>query len=968
MSEEEFDFKDTLLLPSTEFPMRASLPKREPEWIGHWNKIQVYNKLRALSGNREPFVLHDGPPYANGHLHIGHALNKILKDFIVRSKQMLGFDSRYVPGWDCHGLPIEWKIEEEFRREGKNKDEVPVIELRKKCRDFASKWVDIQRKEFERLGITGDWENPYKTMDFGSEATIASEFMKFIAKGTIYQGSKPVMWSPVEKTALAEAEIEYKEIDSKTIWVKFKVALGKYSGSSIVIWTTTPWTLPSNRAVSFNKSISYGLYEVKETEDECWLRVGEKVMLAEELSEASFKQARVTDAKEIKKVEIEELKRIKLKHPFSYDSNSGDFWNYEIPLIESSFVTDETGTGFVHMAPSHGAEDYEEFVKRGWTDRLTHNVGEDSSFSEKMPFFGGLEIFTRKGKEGKGNEAIIQKLIEQNALMARGKIKHSYPHSWRSKAPLIFRNTNQWFVSIDKKLSDKDSQYGNTIRSRALRSIDELVHWVPKSGRNRLYSMIETRPDWVLSRQRVWGVPLACFVKKARKPYDKDFILYDETVNKRIVEAFKLEGADVWFESNAKERFLDGLYNPNDFTKIDDILDVWFDSGSTHAFVLRERKDGKWPADLYLEGTDQHRGWFHSSLLQACGTEGRAPYKEVLTHGFTLDEHGMKMSKSLGNTVSPEEVIRQYGADILRLWVAQSDYTSDLRIGPEILKGVADSYRRLRNTMRFMLGSLDQSVETINLSLNELPHLERWILHRLKQLDIKVKKGYETYSFQSVFQQLFHFCTVDLSSFYFDVRKDTLYCEPKLSSRRMATIFTLDLVFQRLVSWFAPILPFTMEEVWLNRFPKEKGSVHLEDFPETPLDWLDESLNKKWEIIREVRTLVTAAIELERQEKNVGSSLEAFVIVYVRDPHIKEIICSVDFSEICITSDLEVKLNENLKLDNDNSAIGGISIKVMQASGEKCSRCWKYSSNHEIFSGKSVCPRCFSLLGKKAMD
>ena len=958
MPEEDFDFKSTLLLPRTEFPMRASLPKREPEWIAHWDRLKIYKKLRSLGSTRKPFVLHDGPPYANGHLHIGHALNKILKDFIVRSQQMLGFDSRYVPGWDCHGLPIEWKIEEEFRKAGSNKDEVPINDLRKKCRDFAEEWVDIQRKEFCRLGITGDWENPYKTMDFHSEARIASEFMKFIANDAIYQGSKPVMWSPVEKTALAEAEIEYKEHESKTVWVKFSITSSKNFGASIVIWTTTPWTLPSNRAISFNKQISYSLYEIKTTEEECWLSVGEKVMIADKLAEESLRKARVISFENLENINVEELEQIKVKHPFAGTVGSEGFWDYDIPIIESSFVTDEVGTGFVHMAPSHGAEDYEEFAKRGWTNQLTHNVEEDSSFAEKVPFFGGLQIFDKKGREAKGNESIIQKLIEVGALMARGRLKHSYPHSWRSKAPLIFRNTNQWFVSIDKKLPKGNSQYGSTIRDRALKSIDQLVQWVPKSGRNRLYSMIETRPDWVLSRQRVWGVPLTCFTRNNKKPGDNDFVLYDEKVNRRIVNAFEEEGADVWFETNAKERFLDGLYNPNDFTKINDILDVWFDSGSTHSFVLKDRPDGKWPADLYLEGTDQHRGWFHSSLLQACGTEGRAPYNSVLTHGFTLDEHGMKMSKSQGNTVSPEEVIRQYGADILRLWVAQSDYTSDLRIGPEILKGVADSYRRLRNTMRFMLGSLGQSQDPRFVEFSDLPELEKWVLHRLKKLDISVKRGFETYSFQNVFQQLFHFCTVDLSSFYFDIRKDALYCDPIGSPTRDASIYTIDQVYKRLVKWLAPILPFTMEEVWLSRFQDEEKSIHLEDFPDTPTSWLDDDLESKWEVIRNVRGLVTAAIEIERQEKNIGSSLEASAIINFKDKNVLNIIKSVDFSEICITSDLETNLREDLKVDEVLSQDSLALVEIIKAKGDKCNRCWKYSQNCSETYGKLLCPRC----------
>ena len=849
-----------------------------------------------------PFVLHDGPPYANGHLHIGHALNKILKDMVVRSQQMMGRDSRYVPGWDCHGLPIEWKIEEQYRAKGKSKDDVPVNELRAECRKFAEGWVDIQREEFKRLGVTGDWDDPYLTMDFNSEAVIAEEFMKFVMNGSLYLGSKPVMWSPVEKTALAEAEVEYHDHQSHTIWVKFPVVEGPEAlkGASVVIWTTTPWTIPSNKAVAFNPKISYGLYRVLQTEAECWLAAGDLLVFADALAEEALRKSRAVEWERVADVDPHAVAA--MAHPLYGVEDADGFWDYPVPMIDGDHVTEEAGTGFVHTAPSHGADDYEAFVKRGWVDRMTHNVLEDSSFAEHVPFFAGLEIFDRKGKEGKANAAVIAKLVEAGALAARGRMTHSYPHSWRSKAPVIYRNTPQWFVEIDRPLGDGMDTYGRTIRERALTSIDELVTWTPKTGRNRLYSMIEARPDWVLSRQRAWGVPLTCFVKRLGE--GRVEILRDPAVNARIAEAFRAEGADAWFEEGAAARFLGNDHDPAEWEKVTDILDVWFDSGSTHAFALRDRADGLWPASLYLEGTDQHRGWFHSSMLQSCGTMGRAPYEGVLTHGFTLDEKGMKMSKSLGNTVAPEDVVRQYGADILRLWVAQVDYTADQRIGPEILKGSADAYRRLRNTLRFMIGALDGFDEAERVEPAEMPELERWVLHRLAELDVEVREGYGRYAFQHVFQQLFQFCTVDLSSVYFDIRKDALYCDPADSLRRRSARTVLDLLFTRLTTWLAPMLVFTMEEVWLERFPGEESSVHLVDFPDTPAEWRDEALGAKWAGIRRARRVVTGALEVERREKRIGASLEAAPVVHVADPDLRAVLGSVDFADLCITSDL----------------------------------------------------------------
>jgi len=956
------DYKDTLNLPKTEFPMRAGLPQREPQWLERWEKMGIYDRLREKTG-RAPFILHDGPPYANGHLHIGHALNKVLKDFIVRSQQMLGRDARYIPGWDCHGLPIEWKIEEQYRAKGKNKDEVNVVDFRQECRKFAEGWVDIQCEEFKRLGITGKWENPYLTMNFHAERVIAEEFMKFLMTGTLYQGSKPVMWSPVEKTALAEAEIEYHDHKSHTIWVpfKFRTAPEAIANARVVIWTTTPWTIPSNKAVAYNPKIAYGLYRVDETQDESWTNVGDLYIFADKLAADALEKSRVTTFTRVADVTNDQMADAVCAHPLA---EMDEFWSYDVPMIDGDHVTDDAGTGFVHTAPSHGADDYECFVKRNWMDRMTHNVGETSEFLPHVPFFAGLQVFDHKGKEGKANTAVIEKLVEAGSIIARGRVTHSYPHSWRSKAPVIFRNTPQWFAAIDRAVGDGQDDYGTTIRERALTSIDTLVKWTPQTGRNRLYSMIEARPDWVLSRQRAWGVPLTCFTKKGALPTDDDFLLRNTDVNARISEAFETEGADAWYKDGAKDRFLSGLVNPDDYDQVFDILDVWFDSGSTHAFVLRDREDGSDDglADLYLEGTAQHRGWFHSSMLQACGTRGRAPYRGVLTHGFTLDEKGMKMSKSLGNTIAPEQVIKQYGADILRLWVAQSDYTADLRIGPEILKGVADSYRRLRNTMRFMLGSLADYTAADQMDPADMPELERWVLHRLAELDAKVRSGYDAYDFQGVFQAIFTFATVDLSSFYFDVRKDVLYCDGDTVERRAART-VLDILFHRLTTWLAPILAFTMEEVWLERYPSDDSSVHLVDIPDTPADWLDAELAAKWAGIRRARRVVTAALEVQRTEKVIGASLEAAPTVYVSDAALAKTLGSVPFADICITSSIAITSGSAPAGTFAIADIAGIGVQFEKATGEKCERCWKIMPDVGTHAHAGVCGRCNSALG-----
>ncbi len=961
---ETTDYKHTLNLPKTDFPMRAGLPKREPAWLKHWDKIGVYDRLREKKG-RTPFTLHDGPPYANGHLHIGHALNKTIKDMIVRSHQMMGYDARYVPGWDCHGLPIEWKIEEQYRQKGQNKDDVDVIAFRQECRKFAEGWVDIQRDEFKRLGVTGNWPDPYLTMDFHAEAVIAAEFQKFLMNGSLYQGSKPVMWSPVEKTALAEAEIEYHDHTSHTIWVKFPIVQAVEStgarsglmGVHVVIWTTTPWTIPSNRAIAFNPELSYGLYKVTAAPDGNWAQKGDHYLLADNLAEEVFKSAKVEEFIRKRDVTPAQLDLLICGHPLRGVEGGAGEWDYDVPLLPGDHVTDDAGTGFVHTAPSHGADDYILGVKHGLT--MTHNVIEDGSFRPNLPLFGGEVIITPKGKEGGANTAVINALVAAGAMIARGRVKHSYPHSWRSKAPVIFRNTPQWFAAVDRELEDGMDEYGETIRERALTSIDELVKWTPQTGRNRLYAMIESRPDWVLSRQRAWGVPLTCFTRKGALPTDDGFLLRDAGVNARIIEAFEAEGADCWYATGAKERFLGNDYDPAEWEQVFDILDVWFDSGSTHAFVLRDRADGTEDgiADVYMEGTDQHRGWFHSSLLQACGTIGRAPYRNVVTHGFTLDEKGNKMSKSLGNTIVPETVVKQYGADILRLWVAQTDYTADQRIGPEILKGVADSYRRLRNTMRYMLGSLSDFTEDQRVAPADMPELEQWVLHRLAELDHKVRTGYAAFDFQGVFSAVFNFATVDLSSFYFDIRKDALYCDgDTLNARAARTV--LDILFHRLTTWLAPILVFTMEEVWLERYPGEDSSVHLQDIPDTPADWLNEPLAAKWAQIRQARRVVTAALEIQRADKVIGASLEAAPVVHVRDKEVLGALKSVNFADICITSDIVLSNDPAPAEAFRMPEVDGVSVVFEKADGDKCQRCWKILPDVGQHAHAGVCGRC----------
>lgn len=924
------EIKSTVFLPTTAFGMKAGLPNLEPKLLERWAAIGLEGRLRKAGAEREPFILHDGPPYANGNLHIGHALNKILKDVIVKSQQMMGKDARYVPGWDCHGLPIEWKIEEKYRAAGKDKDAVPVVEFRKECRDFAAHWIEVQKAEFKRLGVGGDWDNPYTTMTYAAEARIVAELGRFLLNGGLYKGAKPVLWSVVEKTALAEAEVEYHDHTSTTIWVRFPVVTTRVpalEGASVVIWTTTPWTMPGNRAIGYGADFTYSVIEVKAADGMSLARPGERIVAVKELVEALAAEAKITDYAVVAEIPGRELAGTVCRHPWR-----GKGYDFDVPLLAGDFVTTDTGTGFVHIAPGHGEDDWKLGVANGIA--VPDTVGADGTYLPHVPMFAGKHVF-------KVAPEILKAMTQADALLASGKLVHSYPHSWRSKAPLIFRNTPQWFISMET----------NDLRAKALKAIDD-TRWVPAQGRNRIHAMVEGRPDWCVSRQRAWGVPIAVFVdRRTGEP------LRDAKVMARIVEAVKEEGADVWFTAPA-ERFLAPEYDAAHYDKVMDILDVWFDSGCTHAFVLEDRNDLSWPAALYLEGSDQHRGWFQSSLLESCGTRGRAPYDSVLTHGFVLDEQGRKMSKSLGNVVAPQDVTNQMGADILRLWVIGSDYTEDLRIGKEILSRTTDVYRRLRNTLRYLLGNLAGFEAAERLPVAEMPELERWVLHRLAELDTAMRTCCnETYAFHELFQELHAFCAVDLSAFYFDVRKDVLYCDPKDSLRRRAARTVLDTLFETLVTWLAPFVCFTAEEAWMARHPESDASVHEQQFPEIPADWRDDALAARWERVRNVRRVVTGALEKERAAKHIGSSLQAAPVVHVT-PEIAALCAELPMADLCITSDVVLTTApapaDAFVLDD----VPGVAVVPALAAGEKCQRCWKVLPDVGSHAHDGVCGRC----------
>ncbi len=894
--------KSQINLPKTAFSMKANLPIREPEILKLWKDLNLYEELRKSRKGEEKFVLHDGPPYANGNIHMGTALNKILKDIIVRFHQMDGKDSVYVPGWDCHGLPIEWKIEEQYKKNKKNKNEIPIIEFRKECRAFAEKWIDIHKDQFKRLGVVGDWENYYSTMSYDAEAQIVRELGKFLKEGSLYRGFKPVLWSTVEKTALADAEVEYQDHKSDTIYASFPVKSSNVKGldgSEVIIWTTTPWTIPANRALAFNESLDYSLIEINDVGD----FKNRKIIIADKLLESVVKDCSIKDFKKLNKFKGKDLKGTICKHPFfelGYD--------YEIPMLEARFVTTEQGTGFVHCAPSHGPDDFNLCLNNGI--KAIETVDGDGKYTKNVTLFEGIHIF-------KSNPIVIEKLKDQKKLLSNSELVHSYPHSWRSKAPLVHRATPQWFISMDS----------HKLRRKALKAIDETTFY-PSKGKERLKSMIETRPDWCVSRQRVWGVPLPIFINKKTNK-----ILVDDDVFENIAKIYEKEGSDCWF-SDDPQKFLGKNYKSEDFEKLSDIVEVWFDSGSTHSFVLEKRQDLKWPASMYLEGSDQHRGWFHSSLLESCGTRGRAPFEKILSHGFVVDGKGLKMSKSLGNVISPEDILKKYGADILRIWVASSNYAEDLRIDYSILDQHSESYRKIRNTFRYLLGNLNDSFEEIdldNVDIKKLPELEQFMLHKIFSLNLKFEKYFKNYDFHNLYKELLNFCTVDLSAFYFDVRKDTLYCDPKNSDKRKSTLVILNIILSSLLRWFAPILSFTTEEIY-QLVSRQKKSIHLENFLKFPKNFQNINLYNKWVQLLKIRDICNLSIEEKRGNKELGSSLEAALIVKLDDKDI-ELTKGIDLAELCITSLVEIK----------KSKTGTIEVETNKAEGEKCPVCWKIS-------------------------
>jgi len=930
------DYRETVFLPETPFPMRGGLPQKEPAIIEQWGDLYAALRQQRQAEGAPLYVLHDGPPYANGDIHIGHALNKTLKDFVVRSRFLLGNDVDYVPGWDCHGLPIEWKIEERYRSQGKRKDEVSKAEFRQACREYATGWINVQREQFKRLGVLGDWDNRYATMDFGTEAAIVGEFHKFKNSGQLYRGSKPVMWSPVERTALADAEIEYHDHVSPTVWVKFPVTGAtdshpddllafRHANPSIVIWTTTPWTIPANRAISYGPEIAYGLYEVTAMETglefEPWARPGDRLIVADKLAEDVFKAAKIATWTRVDDLNPSGLE---CAHPLAALAPG---YGFSVPLLAGDHVTDDAGTGFVHTAPGHGADDFEVWKAHGHHE-VQDTVDPDGAYYDHVPLFAGLKVLETEGKKtgkfGPANGAVMEKLIEAGNLLARGRLEHSYPHSWRSKAPIIFRNTPQWFIRMDTPLADD-----GTLRERALDAIDK-TDFHPEAGRNRIRSMVEGRPDWLISRQRAWGTPLAMFVdKQTGQP------LVDAEVDARITAAVAEGGADAWF-TRPDADFL-GAHDPARYEKIEDILDVWFDSGCTHAFTLETRdpahgytgdRPSHWPADLYLEGSDQHRGWFQSNLLEGCGTRGRAPYDAVLTHGFTQDENGEKMSKSKGNTTDPATIIKESGADILRLWVSLVDYAEDQRIGKQILQTTVDAYRKLRNTVRYLLGALVGFDEAERLPLDQMPPLEKFILHRLWELDRDVRKAYAEYRFQDVVRPVLEFCSNDLSALYFDIRKDSLYCDRPDAIRRRAARTVMHEVFMRLTAWLAPLTPFTMEEAWGTRYP-DVGSNCARVIPETPAEWRNAEEAKRWAGVQAVLEVVNESLEAARRDKAIGGALDAWPIV--TGP-------AAAFAPFEGLDSAEVFRTSGAELITGGDAV---TVEVRLADHPKCARSWR---------------------------
>lgn len=923
------DYRPTIFLPNTGFAMKGDLPKREPELLKRWEDTNLYERMMKKAEGCELFVLHDGPPYANGNIHLGHALNKILKDVVNKSQYKLGKSTPFVPGWDCHGLPIEAKVEEKYRAKGIQKDDIPPIQFRQECRDFAQHWINIQREEFKRLGVTGDWDYPYTTMSSHAEAEIVRLLGVFLMDGSLYRGVKPVMWSVVEKTALAEMEVEYADHESLSIYVRFPITkspIAALKGASAVIWTTTAWTLPGNRAIAYAPNLDYIALQIDKVKEGSLAHIGEILVIAKSLKETVETAIGVIDSTVVSTFKGEDLKGTHCHHPFY-----GEGYDFDVPLLPGEHVTLEAGTGLVHTAPGHGVEDFA--VGKAFNLEIPETVAEDGLFYNHVPLFAGKHVY-------KVGPDIVAKLQEKGVLLKQGKIIHSYPHSWRSKKPLIFRTTPQWFISLEEK----------GLRNKVLDAI-ESVQWIPEVAKNRIKTMMENRPDWCLSRQRAWGVPLPLFVHKATGE-----VLRDYDVVERVVKAFKEEGSDVWYTADPT-RFLGPAYDPADYEQIQDILDVWFDSGASHSFVLHH-----WTADLYLEGSDQHRGWFQSSLMVSCGTHHKAPFKQVMTHGFIVDEEGRKMSKSRGDAVSPQVITSTLGADLLRLWVVGSDYQEDLRVGPEILKRQQDIYRRYRNTLRYLLGALAEFSEEERIDYDQMPELEQWVLHRLYNLDQKVRKASNSYAFQALYSEIHNFCAVDLSAFYFDIRKDSLYCDSPKDPKRRATRTVMDITFECLTKWLSPVLCFTTEEAWLSRYPSTAESVHLETFSELPFTWNSPPLEKKYEGLRNLRKVMTGALEVARASKEIGSSLQAHIKVFI-DASYTSYIKEVNLPELSITSAVEIIEHAIPKGAFTLEDTPGIGVLVTLASGEKCHRCWKVLPEVGIIETyPDLCHRCATVV------
>ena len=937
------DYRPTVFLPKTSFPMRGDLPNREPQILARWEEIGLYRRLREASKGREKFILHDGPPYANGDIHLGTALNKILKDVVNRAQQMLGKDAPFVPGWDCHGLPIEWIVEEKYRANNRSKDSVPIDQFRRECREFAAHWIEVQRRGFKRLGVVGDWDNPYTTMAYAAEAQIVREIGKFLLSGALYKGSKPVLWSVVEQTALAEAEVEYHDHRSTTIWVRFPILRAdrpSLRGAAALIWTTTPWTLPGNRAIAFSAGVDYVVIRVDAMAEGSRAQAGETLLVAETLATEVAARGGIDAYSVIDRFSGERLAGTMAAHPLR-----GRGYDFDVPLLAAGFVEADQGTGLVHIAPGHGADDFELGQANGLS--VSDTVSPEGVYLSDVPLFAGRSIYRPDGKPGDADAAVIAAIDAAGALLARGTLVHSYPHSWRSKAPLIFRTTPQWFISLE----------ANGLRQKALAAIAE-TRWIPPQGRNRIEAMVESRPDWCVSRQRAWGVPITVFAhRKTGEP------LRDPAVVERVAAAVERDGADIWFSAEPAQ-FLGNAYDPAEWEKVTDIIEVWFDSGSTHAFVLEQRPELEWPADLYLEGSDQHRGWFQSSLIEACGTRGRAPYKAVLTHGFFMDEEGRKMSKSLGNVIAPQEIIERSGADILRVWAVGSDYTEDIRIGSEILKHHTDVYRRLRNTLRYLLGALDGYSVAEAVAVEAMPELERWVLHRLAELDQLVRRSVEAFDFHGMFTAVHNFCAVDLSAFYFDIRKDRLYCDAPDDVRRRSVRTVFDHCLDCLVRWLAPVICFTAEEAWLaHHGDAPKSSVHLELFADVPPTWRDDELGERWARLRDLRRVVTGALGRERGAKRLGSSLQAAVELFI-PAVLAQQLRDVDLAELCITSAGTVRPEPAPEGAFTLPDVPDVGVQVSAAPGNRCERCWRVLPEvGQVPSHTDLCHRCAVVAG-----